>query len=63
MIELKTILKLKRTLSPKTLSPMNYREIAKLAEVTPAGVHYAVKSQLPDMHKRCPQCLQELEEK
>jgi hypothetical protein len=58
---LKTILKLKRTLSPETLSPMGWREIGKRIGLTGPGAHYLTRSKLPDIHKRCPQCLRRLE--
>jgi len=65
MIELKTILKLKRTLSTKTLGPMGWREIApKIGLKSGQLAQYHAKRALGDgAAHRCPTCLQELDRK
>jgi hypothetical protein len=56
------ILKLKRTLSPKTLGPMGWREIGERLKLTPMGARYRVRKILADKKKPCcPQCLQPLQ--
>jgi len=56
MNQLKTILKLKRTLSPITLKPLGYREIGRIIGLSPQGV----KNQVETVKGCCPMCLQTL---
>lgn len=61
---LKTILKLKRTLSPLTLSPMGWREIAGRIGMKSAQLaqYHARKEMAGEKCHRCPTCLQKLAE-
>lgn len=59
---LQEILRLKKTLSPKTLGPFNYKEIGERLGLTKQGVHHHVKKLLKDKDKPvCPSCLQPIE--
>lgn len=56
---LKTILKLKRTLSPTTLGPMGWREIGQRIGKTAMGARYLAREAMKKPH--CPSCLRSLE--
>lgn len=55
---LKTILKLKRTLSPTTLGPMGWREIGQRIGKTGMGARYLAREAMNKPH--CPCCLRGL---